>query len=467
MDYYKTLKINENATKKEIEEAYKLLSDTYNPLYNTSPVAYKRYRDINYAYKMLQNKELLTLKEEQEIVLKEEAIKFDYEKFFNQQKEINYLPLEKEKIEIYQNIKVENEIIDLYKYQKEIEIDYLDILLNCQIEVKVFQNKECENSITHICPECNGIGIVQYQQKMITCPKCNGKKEIKECHCHYNNGLKEEKIVKLDLSKIDFNKPMILLDTYLTFKVVNKDKIKENKNEIEVNYDLAKEEILNGLEKIFHTDYGILSINTKTFEDYSLNYKDKKITFHFHTFSFNGDDIEKKIIFAKKDLHKTLYLDLDNLTYSYNKSATFNYEFVLPNINGSIRIKEKGEKGYLEGKNGDLILNYFACNHYFKSNKEVVIEETSLLSNLFKDVKIKGRNYLLEKEDYLVILTGNGKKKDYLKNYFWFKALIYLLWLLIPFILLVAPLSKELFISLCIVSVSYAILANVLLRLKI
>ncbi len=466
MDYYKTLKINENATKKEIEEAYKLLSDTYNPLYNTSPIAYKRYREIQYAYQMLQNKELITFEENEITIPEEKAEKFDYENYFNHQKEINYIPLENEDIELYQNVKTENETLDLYKYPCEINVDYLKLLLNCQIDVLVFEKEECKEATLSICPVCNGIGVVEYQQKNVVCPKCNGKKEIKEGHCHHS--LRKEKKVRLDLSKIDVTKPLIILDTYLTFNILNKDKVKETKDEIYVNYDLSKEEILKGFNQEYNTDKGVLSVKTKNFEeDYILNYEDKKLIFHFNTFSFDGNNIEKTIIFNKKHLHKTLYLNLDNLTYSLEKTSQFNYEFVLSNLKGSFKVKEKGEKGYLEGKNGDLILNYFACNHYFESSKNIMIEETSLLSNLFKDFKIKGKNYLLEKDDKLVILTGTSSKKDYLKNYFWFKILIYFIWLLIPLILLIAPLSKELFISMCIVSISYAILANVLLRLKI
>ena len=53
MDYYKILNVNEDATLKEIEQAYKDLSSFYNPENNVSKNAYKRYREVSLAYKVL------------------------------------------------------------------------------------------------------------------------------------------------------------------------------------------------------------------------------------------------------------------------------------------------------------------------------------------------------------------------------------------------------------------------------
>ena len=53
MDYYKILNVNEDATLKEIEQAYKDLSSFYNPENNVSKNAYKRYREVMLAYKVL------------------------------------------------------------------------------------------------------------------------------------------------------------------------------------------------------------------------------------------------------------------------------------------------------------------------------------------------------------------------------------------------------------------------------
>ena len=53
MDYYKILNLNESATLKEIEQAYKDLYSFYNPENNVSKNAYKKFREVNEAYRVL------------------------------------------------------------------------------------------------------------------------------------------------------------------------------------------------------------------------------------------------------------------------------------------------------------------------------------------------------------------------------------------------------------------------------
>ena len=49
MDYYKILNVSEDASLKEIEQAYKDLASFYNPENNVSRNAYKKFREVNEA----------------------------------------------------------------------------------------------------------------------------------------------------------------------------------------------------------------------------------------------------------------------------------------------------------------------------------------------------------------------------------------------------------------------------------
>lgn len=473
MDYYKILKIDSNATEKEIEEAYKLLSSTYDPMFNTSPIAYKRYREVQLAYKMLQNKKVLNFQEEQDNLNLETFDTFDYEKYFNKKENSTYVSRPLEEKNNYLDIKYNDKIIlPNFNYKKEISVDYLEVLLNCKLECVLYQKQECDHATKKECNLCNGIGKVSYQNEIILCPKCKGKKVIKECDCHNHSYIKTEKKITLDLTQMNLNKPNLILDTIVTFNIINKDKVKVYKDRIEVVYDLSKEEVLSGFKKRYLTDSGLINIETKDFDnDLIIPYKDTQIVIHFNKISYDGDDITKTMLFDRKDLNKTLYLNLDNLTYSETKDQNHLHRFVLKEMQGTTTFSNKGEKGYLEGKDGDLILNYIACSGYHHiDNKPIQIEETSYLYNLFGgkgNIGFKGKNYLVEKENYILILTGNSKKKDYISNYLWIKLFIYLCWILLPMIILLAPISKQLLLSSCIVTISYSILANILLRLKI
>jgi len=469
MDYYKILKLSDKATEKEIEENFKVLCATYDPAFNTSPIAHKRYREVILAYQMLQNKKVLTLQEDNPNFVKEEYDLYDYNKH-NLEQEKGYQDQPLKDVKEYEKVLTTKDIIlDNYKYKKEIEVDYLEVILGSQKEVEVYQKNICPNSKNITCDLCNGIGKVSYNQEIIVCPKCGGIKYINKCDCHHQGHLKKTSKELVNLQSIDLNKPLLIKDTYLTFKVLNKEKVKISKNEVFVEYDLSKDEVLHGFNKTFVTKEGPIEINTKEYEkDYIFSYEGKQIIIHFNRIPFDGNNIYKTILFDKKDINKNLYLNLETLTYSLEKNSNHLYKIVFHNDYGTINIKGEGEKGYLEGIDGDLILTYYGCSGYkpIGDNKKINIVNTTLLHNVC-NLGFKGQYYLVETKECINLYTGKDKTKNYLSNYLLLRILVYFIWICIPLLLFVLPINKELFTSLCIITISYSLLANIILRIKI
>ena len=139
-----------------------------------------------------------------------------------------------------------------------------------------------------------------------------------------------------------------------------------------------------------------------------------------------------------------------------------------------ILVEGKGEEGKYGGKNGDLIINveFNNDNDIFYTDK-VKIVETSKLFNLLGGKKeglyhygFKGVNSLIRREDVYYLLKGQNKEKCKLKNYFLFKALSFILWSIIPLLMIIIPYSKGMFVSLIVILIGYLILVNILMEVE-
>lgn len=454
MDYYKILNLNVDATIKEIEQAYKDLSSFYNPSNNVSKLAYKKYREIEKAYKILKEnkqRELYNLSIKDEVNIDE--VSDEYSKVelddFNK---IEY-DSKVEDIEKYKDVLVD----DIYSNYKHLNLSlpYLYYLTNSEYEMSF--KKEIIKETSEVCKTCYGIGKVKEYNKIVYCKDClsTGKKIIKD-------EIIVTKYINVDERIIDKDDKLIIEIDFF-----DKDNYVVNSNEIIVNHKVSKDEFYNGIYYYLKNKDNYLKIEKKDFEVNQNTYifLDKIIKINWILDKYKGSDIEGYVI-TNKDI---IYLNPKDYTFSYvsDDIHTFKVE-----INDKrVVVSNLGDKGYNDD-NGDLILNVIRIENeidlkvFFDRKIKKISSKLMRLKGNYNNHYFKDKKGYDYDENYIYLPSFAHKVQ--LKHFTLFKLLFSLLYLMIPVIFFVIfGLSYVFFVVSFIVLITYLIGVNFLMEVKI
>lgn len=484
MDCYKVLRVSEDASDEEIYKAYISLSSSYSASYNTSPYARRKLRDIERAYTTIQNelKRKVYAKEDIKEEVKEELELFDYDTYKEDSGDVSYQPLSLKDVSLFNN--VEATWLEREKEVKVIDVDYSYVVLKRKYKFTYKVKEICNHSVDSFveCSCCNTIGKVEYKCGVIYCPTCNSEKFIKVHNCEYCN---DYGYVYKDISEyIYFDEDIVSNgidkgDILYKFNFVNKDKVVEEKNHVYITYDLSYEECVNGINIKWDTFYGPIVVNDSNDalrKEYVFD-GDKKIHIILNKIAYKGDNISKYIFIKSSDVHKKVYVDLKKFVYSnvpvgnYYKDVVFDGESV-------VTIPGYGEEGINGGEKGDLLLTPIVTNNIVNlpglEEYDIKKVETSYSFNLLGGkldghffVGLKGKNAAVVKDKTIFILSGKSKDKRPVYKYFWSCVLIYLLWVLMPLLLVLLPYTEADLIVACVFTIVYSIVANIVLNLKL
>lgn len=455
MDYYKILNLSEDATLKEIEQAYKDLSSFYNPSNNVSKLAYKKYREIEKAYKILkENKQRelynLALKNEVKIndVVSEISNSVKIEDF-NKNIKIE----DKEDIDKYKDILVDDKYNN-YLHLK-IELPYLYYLTNSEYEITY--KKEIIKETFDICPVCLGIGKVKENNKVVYCRECLGtgkkvKKEEKQV----------SKYIKVNENVIDNDDKLVV-----EFDFFDKDAYLVNQNEIVIKHNVSRDEFYNGIKYQLRNNDVILNIEKFDFnnkEDIYI-FLDKIIKFNWILDRYKGKD---KIGYIVSD-KEIVYLNPKDYTFSYDSDDVHTQKIELNDK--TVIANNLGEKGY-EDNNGDLILNVIKLKNdddlkiLFNKKIKKVSFKLFKLNGSYNNHYFKNKNLFDYDENYIYLPSLAYKLK--MKHFTLFKVLFPLLYLILPIIMfIIFGLSYIFFITCFILLGLYLIGVNLLMEVKI
>lgn len=447
MDYYKILNVNEDATLKEIEQAYKDLSSFYNPENNVSKNAYKRYREVMLAYKVLseiKQREMydrLHVKEnELHEEIKGEVIGID--SYISNSQISNYA---------YETVYEDVRVIEI-----SMAIPYLYYLANSDYIVEF--DKEIVIKQEGICNTCIGQGKVRKENKMCVCPDCfgSGINSLKK-------KVKEEIRVRVNDEHIILDKEEYKLK--INFDFYDREFYRIENNEIFMDLEVSETEYDRGIKYTLLSDDMTLHIESLGFNDSTYTFLDKIIHIRYKLSKYRGKDIEAYIV----DDRKILYLNLNDFTYKDVVDETHTYKLVLDDE--ILTLEGLGKKGYND-KNGNLILRVIKIkndnDHKLFFNKTI----KKVSANLFKFKGIyNNHNFTKNKrfdydDNYIYLPSRAYKLKS--KNYLAFKFIYALLYLLIPFVLyFIMGFSLTYVITICIYSVIYLLAINLLMEVKI
>ena len=483
MDCYKILRVSEDASDEEIYKAYISLSSSYSASYNTSPYARRKLRDIEKAYTTIQNelKRKVYAKEEIKEVVREEVELFDYASYKENSDEVryDYIPLK--------DISLFNDVyatwIDKEKEVRVIDVDYSYVVLRRKYKFEYKIKEECKHSIDSYseCTCCNTIGKVEYKNGVIYCPVCDSHGSMKIHNCEYCNDYGY--VYKDVYDYIYFDEDIVVNgidkgDVLYKFNFVNKDRVVEEKNHIYITYDLSYSECINGVNIKWDTFNGPIVINS-SLEDVKKEYVfegDKKIHIILNRVAYKGENISKYIFIKSNDIHKKIYVDMQTYLYKDIPVGNYNKELIFDGEN-SLVVPGYGMDGINGGDKGDLILTPIVTNHIV--NLENIEEysicriDTSSRFNLFGgriDGKffggLKGKNAAVVKDKTIYILSGKSKVKQPMYKYFWFSVLVYLLWVIMPLLLVLLPYTEADLIMASVFTAIYSLVANIILNLK-
>lgn len=448
MDYYKILNVSEDSSLKEIEQSYKDLSSFYNPENNVSKNAYKKYREINEAYRVLseiKQKEMydkLHLKEEgtEEIVSGGELLGVEHylsssDYFVNDDVEVN----------------INHRDIHVY-----VDLSYLYYLTNSDYLIS-YNDYTLEYS-DDVCDVCNGEKLVRYNNKVCTCPSCFGR------------GNKARVVNKEVKEMININDSNIVIDkddyrVYVHINFYDKEFYRVENDEIFVDYIVNEEEYLNGIKiNLLKGDMNV-HIDSLNFKNSIYTFLDKIIHFNYILTSYKGRDTECYLLTDKS----SIYLNLNDFTYTSSVDDLHTYKL---NIDSPTLVLEGlGDKGY-KNKNGNLIVHVIKVRNnkdeYLFFNREI----KKVSANLFK---FRG-NYNNHKfnsngdysyDDNFIYLPSKAYKLAS-KSYLLFKILYALLYFVVPLILyLIMGFNITFCVTVIIFFVIYLIGVNLLMEVKI
>lgn len=455
MDYYKILNLKEDATIKEIEQAYNDLSSFYNPKNNVSKSAYKKYREVEQAYNVLKEKrqrEIYNLSRKNVIVEDKEIVydgtfvdinDFDMHNYDIQDLEINE----------FKDALVEDIYSDYLKLN--IKLPYLYYLLNCEYEVDY--EKEVFKENDKVCPVCLGIGKVKEDNKVVYCKEClhTGKEVVKR-------KVKVKKSIRVD-NQVIINEDRVIVN--FDFFDINEYEVKGN--EIRFNYRVSESEYYDGVKfnlKRNDSNLEILKNDFSLLEDTYI-FLDKIIKIHWDLSKYKGRDKYGYLI----SNHQIIYLNPKDYTYSYKSTDVCNYKV---EITGRIiRIENLGDKGY-QDKNGDLILEVINLENdtelkiFFNKKIKKVSKSLFMMKGEYNNHIFKGKNKFDYDDNYLYIPSLASKVE--LKKFFIFRLLLSMIYLFIPIIfLLIFSISYIFFIVTFICLLLYVIGALLVMEVKI
>jgi len=173
MDSYEVLGVSRDSSNKEIEVAYEDLKRKYDPSFNTSMKAYKKYREILKAYENIKDesrRKMYDLKEDFSSIKEEkkECKLYDFSCVIEKKDEV----IISDELEFFKNVEKEDIVINR-------DISYLYYLLNLRDDIEYFRLAKCDDCKDFSeCLECGGLGVVYYREKQVYCPKCYGKGKV-------------------------------------------------------------------------------------------------------------------------------------------------------------------------------------------------------------------------------------------------------------------------------------------------
>lgn len=195
---YGILGVEQSATEKEIQKAFRRLAKSVHPDINKADDAHEKFQDIQEAYDLLSDPESRKRYDEH---LKHGDTSFDpelYNKMFSAFKHQNAAtqrPLNGEDIEVTLQVTA-TQILTSHK--AELTLDRHEVCDKC--EGGRFQTK------THNCKECNGVGSFPKEMRTpfgkiessITCKACSGtgKQQAVECDGCHAEGRTKKKVSK-------------------------------------------------------------------------------------------------------------------------------------------------------------------------------------------------------------------------------------------------------------------------------
>lgn len=482
MDSYEILGVSRDSSDKEIEVAYLDLKKKYDPSFNTSIHAYKKYREILRAYENIRDEQRRKMYDLKDNDIKKEIVSKEYELYdFNVAQE----SLKEESIDYS---KVEDISLASYKdIEVKVEASYLYYLLNLRYYLEYYHKVKCKdcNEFT-ICDTCDGKKVVKYQEKLIYCPVCKGEGKVSvNCRTCGDTGfvLAKDNIsfyVDEEIKEFKGFGDEYGNDTKSNLRVIfdfyDKDNIKVSEDLIEINYHLNKEETFNGVNKEFFSEFGAFKLEIPSFVENGYKkeivFNNKKVVFTFFNEEYNGEDKNMYLFINRHYKDKYVYFSEDYSICSEEEKVNCN---VMVKCSSRIVIENKGEEGKYGGNNGNLIINVIFNNDdelQYVSNVKVIHTNKifNILGGRIEGVNhfgFKKENALIKKDDVYYLLTGDSTNKLKLKNYFIFKVLSIILWCLLPILLIVIPYSQTMFIVFISVMLVYLIISNVLMELEV
>ena len=482
MDSYDILGVTREASNKEIEVAYSDLKNKYDPKYNTSVFAYKKYREILKAYEDIkdeQRRKMYDLKGNysNEFVNHKEYVLYDFDRVNKQvdNKEIDYSKVEE--------VLVGDEYKDI---EINIELSYLYKLLNLRYDLEYYHSVRCQNcSSFETCSVCEGKKVVEYENRIIWCPVCFGEGKVSQgCRSCGDKGfykIKNSISIYVDNESYTFRgmgdeySNELKSNLNVNFDFYDKDKIKIEDDVLLVDYYLSKEETIKGINKQFFSETGAFSLNVESFindgEKKEIVFNNKKILFTFYNSEYDGNDVIKYLFIKPVFKGKYIYFSEDYASCSEQEDV---FHPVMVKCEEKIVVNGKGEMGQYPGKNGHLIINVEFYKDDLLYVNDVKVLDTSKVFNLlggfyqgFYHLGCKGRNALLKRNKSYYLLRGNNSKKLKLKNYFLFKCFSVVLWTLLPLLMFLIPYNEFTFIVMGIVLVAYNILINFLMEVEV
>ena len=452
MDYYKILNLKEDASLKEIEQAYLDLSSFYNPKNNVSKVAYKKYREINKAYNVLKQ---IKQREMFNLSLKQESIDNSDNVEYGRQLDVNYFD-KNDYTKEYKNIsEYEDEIATQEYIHLEVKVPYLYSLVNSEYVIS-YPSSRVVKIHDSVCKECLGIGKVRVNNKVVRCSHCLGQgKEV----------TKEKVLVT---KSFNVNENIFKEDSlYVEWDFYDKDSYVVNGNEIIYRHEVSEEEYYHGLEIFLKNNDTELKIVKNDFSFTNDNYifEDKIIKIDWILSEYKGRDKNGIVVTSEK----IIYLDLKDYSFTYKSDSTHTFKVELNS--DYIVLDNLGDKGYNDS-NGNLILKVVRIDNHddlkilFDREIKKVGSKLFKLSGTYLDHKFKGNKTFEYDDKYLYIPFMAYKVK--MKCFNLFKALFIISYILVPAILyFLLGLSLWFFICSFIYMAIYLFAVNFLVEVKV
>ena len=455
MDYYKILNLNEDASIKEIEQAYLDLSSFYNPLNNVSKLAYKKYREIEKAYKVLKEnkqREMYNLSRKEEL-LEIKKVSNDGSKLVESDFFFNDFNKENKDISEYRDVIVEDSYGDYLKLH--VTLPYIYYLTNSEYELEF--KKDVLEFKDGVCKSCLGLGKVKKDNKIVYCKDCNatGKEATKKEIIVKRTVLVDEEVILSDDKVI------------VEFDFFDQNDYVVNGNEIVINHVVSQDEYYNGVNYSIRNGDNSLVISKDEFDSINDTYifMDKIIKINWILNSYRGKDLKGYLVTNKN----VIYLNPHDYTFSYLPSDICTLKV---DIDSSVVVvTNMGKKGF-NAPSGDLILEVINLKNEddLKILFDRKIKKVSL--SLFKLKGSYNNHYFTKKgsfdyDDMYVYIPSLAYKLK-LKNFTLFKLFTLALYLIIPVILfLLLGVSYAFFISSFISLVLYLIFINVVMEVRV